>query len=1200
MDVDLGDGMDGTATAREILARHEVPVLFLSSHTEKEIVRRTEEISSYGYVVKNSGDVVLLASIKMALRLHAANRKLEHQSEELEAANEELNATIEELEQANEELQRSESDLMERERVLHESELLLDHTGEMARVGGWQLVPATLEVTWTRETYRIHEVPIGQRPSLEEAINFFHPDDRGRLSEAIARAIEHGEPYDMEMRFITAKGNRLWTRTRCIPEVEHGKTVLLRGIFQDITERKQNELAMRESEEHYRAIVENTSDFIMRYDREGRHLFGNRAALEVTGVTLDEYVGKTHREMGFPEDLCALWEEGIHAVFETAEPRAVNFDVALPGGTMSLELKLFPEFGADGSVASVIGVSRDMSEHVRTADALHERIKELDCLYGVADIIESPGAALEDVLRGIAALIPPALSRPEAYGARIVAGERDYASPGFTARTPLCAIDITEHGAPYGTIEVHGDAAHPLLPEETRLIEAVAERTSRMIERTIAEGRLRESDELIRALRDSRLTLMYTHDLEGNFTDADDGLLELLGYRREEIRSINFASLIGDEQLEKALRILQDLISTGRQSAPAEYLLHARDGREITIETIGFPIYRNGRLSAIIGIARDITEQKSMEEKLRSSEAKFRSLFENITIGVAIHEIVVDDNNNPIDFTWLDCNPAYENMTRLHRSEIVGKRGLDIIPSLEHTWISTYGRVALSGEPVMITDHSEYLDRYWEVYAFSPKLGFFAVAMKDITEHKRMEEELRASTDRLVRAEFASHSGNWEFHLATGSVFASEGARAVYGLWNENWTISEVQKVPLPEYRALLDEAMGSLMDGTRPYDVEFRIRRPSDGEVRDIHSIAEYDRERNVVFGVIRDVTEQKRAERAAAANEERYRMLFEHDLTGDFVFDVTRERIVDCNDAFVALLGFTDRAAVQNGAEGFHALDLPELRASFDALRTSRFISHHEVRMHRRDGAEVHLDQNLVGIFDQAGTLSLVLGYFYDITARKHYEAKLRQSLEDKNMLMRELQHRVKNNLNLVSALLGLEMGNLVDQGARNIFSNMQNRIASMAKLYEQLHGADSTERVSMKEYVASVSLSLSSALTGGMRGIRIRATADDIVLDMRQAVPLGIIMNELATNAIKHAYPWDAPGEIRITLTREDGHAALTVADDGRGLPPGFSIEDAKSMGMQLVGILARQIRGTVTVESGPGTTVRVLFPLPHPLR
>ena len=135
------------------------------------------------------------------------------------------------------------------EKTLAQNQEILNATGRMAKVGGWELDAKTLEVKWTDETYRIHEIPIGSPPSIEEALNFFHPEEREKLSIALNRSLELGEPYDMVVRFITANGRPLWTHTICKPIVENNKVIKLIGTFQDITDRKRVEEELRQANE---------------------------------------------------------------------------------------------------------------------------------------------------------------------------------------------------------------------------------------------------------------------------------------------------------------------------------------------------------------------------------------------------------------------------------------------------------------------------------------------------------------------------------------------------------------------------------------------------------------------------------------------------------------------------------------------------------------------------------------------------------------------------------------------------------------------------------------------------------------------------------------------------------------------------------------------------------------------------------------
>ena len=201
------------------------------------------------------------------------------------------------------------TELKENESALIKSKALLDATGRMARVGGWELDARTLAVTWTNETYRIHEVPLGRKPRLTEAIDFFHPEDRPALERAIERALEYGQPYDLEVRFITARGNHLWTRTTCRAEVADGKTIKLMGTFQDISHRKKSELALRESEEKFRNFSEQS--FVGFYIiQDGVFQYVNPKFADIFGYTVGECLDSMHfSQLVYPEDLANVQEQ---------------------------------------------------------------------------------------------------------------------------------------------------------------------------------------------------------------------------------------------------------------------------------------------------------------------------------------------------------------------------------------------------------------------------------------------------------------------------------------------------------------------------------------------------------------------------------------------------------------------------------------------------------------------------------------------------------------------------------------------------------------------------------------------------------------------------------------------------------------------------------------------------------------------------
>jgi PAS domain S-box-containing protein len=181
-----------------------------------------------------------------------------------------------------------------------------------------------------------------------------------------------------------------------------------------------------------------------------------------------------------------------------------------------------------------------------------------------------------------------------------------------------------------------------------------------------------------------------------------------------------------------------------------------------------------------------------------------------------------------------------------------------------------------------------WIDQNTQLLEVEGRVAGFQAISRDITQHKQVEQELDTARRRLLRAEIISRSGNWEFDMNSNRVFASEGAQQVYGIPGREWTIPEVQKIPLPEYRPLLDEALRGLIIEKRPYNVEFRIRRPDSGAIIDIHSVAEFDPDRRVVFGIIRDITDRKRAEAELRENRRFLAELVERSGALIFVKDV------------------------------------------------------------------------------------------------------------------------------------------------------------------------------------------------------------------------------------------------------------------------------------------------------------------------
>ncbi|MGO9015359.1 MAG: sensor histidine kinase [Dissulfurispiraceae bacterium] len=204
-----------------------------------------------------------------------------------------------------------------------------------------------------------------------------------------------------------------------------------------------------------------------------------------------------------------------------------------------------------------------------------------------------------------------------------------------------------------------------------------------------------------------------------------------------------------------------------------------------------------------------------------------------------------------------------------------------------------------------------------------------------------------------------------------------------------------------------------------------------------------------------------------------------------------------------------------------------------------------------------------------------------------------ELSQSLGEKEILLREIHHRVKNNLAVVSSLLSLEARKIKDAGVKSLFEESQQRVRSMALVHEKLYQTKDLSAINFESYIKSMVLDIISMYRIDTSAITTEINIGDIELDLESAVPCGLIINELLTNAFKHAFPKNGRGVLSINFTNTDGTYTLIIKDNGVGLPEGFDYREADTLGFQLVDILAGQLGGTLEIKSDKGTEAIVIF-------
>ncbi|WP_394836018.1 PAS domain S-box protein [Pendulispora rubella] len=367
------------------------------------------------------------------------------------------------------------------------------------------------------------------------------------------------------------------------------------------------------------------------------------------------------------------------------------------------------------------------------------------------------------------------------------------------------------------------------------------------------------------------------------------------------------------------------------------------------------------------------------------------------------------------------------------------------------------------------------------------------------------------------------------------------------------------------------------------------------------------------------KQIIERQRIEEALRRSEGRFRRLEEAGIIGVMTADL-RGGILEANSALLNMIGYT-REEVLAGTVRWSDMTPPEWRhldeRAIEQLRATGIAKPWEKEYFHKDGSRVPI---LLGVAMLEGSRDECIVFTVDHTEYKRSErekvelleqlrvlngqleervrartAELSAMLKEREILLQEVHHRVKNNLQVISSLINIQMRKLDECGSRIALEECQTRVQAIALIHEKLYQFQDYARVPFSEYAKSLAGNVLHATGLSPSNIALQLAVEDLTIAVDRAIPCGLVLNELMTNALKHAFPDGRSGTIRVGLARLDGGLLrLSVRDDGVGLPAGVDVRRAGSLGLQLVSTLAEQLEGTVTVHNDLGTTFELTFP------
>lgn len=758
----------------------------------------------------------------------------------------------------------------------------------------------------------------------------------------------------------------------------------------------------------------------------------------------------------------------------------------------------------------------------------------------------------------------------------------------------------------------------------------------------------RRSEEQIRIVVESSPTVMVTRD--GTICLANIHSGESFGYCPGELIGRPIEVLVPDRFRQRHL-IDRATFSAAphrrRMGRGGELFGRRNEGGEFPVE-IGLQPITTAEGNIVLASIIDITERKQAEAALRASEELARSILNAISAHIA----VLDGQGSIVS-----VNSAWERFAVAHSHAGLDRSGvgvnyLDVCREAvgqegekAECILDGLKRVLDGSLPEFSAEypcHSPTESRWFLLHA-TPLSGGrrgAVVAHTSITELKRAEQSLRQAHDELedkVRERTAQLTGlNEELgrevedrrtaeaklreseeryravvedqielvsrlradgtFLFVNDVYCRTFGKSADEIIGQRWVpVAHPDDVPAVEAElAKLSPEHPVVRVENRVFDGEGRVRwmefvnrgffNPS-GELTEIQSVG-------------RDVTERILAEEQLRHSEQRMRLAMEAAQVSTWDWDIAAGKVV-WSDNLEAYLGMAP-GTFDGTFDAFQALvhpdDRQQIAAALDEALQQRNAYQVEFRMIRPDGSVRWTATKGRAFYDPQGRPVRMLGVDVDITERKEAENSIRAALVERETLLKEVHHRVKNNLQVISSLLHLQSQHTTDQASEELFRESQHRVRSMALVHERLYRSQDFVRVDFKDYIESLANYLFRSYHVSADRISLEVDVHGVRLPIDAAVPCGLLVNELVSNCLKHAFQGRDRGRIRVELAPvSEAEALLCVSDDGVGLPLTMAPEAAETFGMQLILALMDQLHGKLEISRQAGTAMQVIFPL-----
>jgi PAS domain S-box-containing protein len=1074
--------------------------------------------------------------------------------------------------------------------TLNQNETWLRLAIDLNQISLWNWERATGKTEWNENNYRLLGYEPGEvEPSYQRWRDRLHPEDRARVETMPAQAIQTRSVRQIDYRVIHPDGSIHWIVDRARWHYDSaGNPIQMLGVSIDITEGKAIEEAyhdlnrelerhvqaqtqqlqaseanLRQQEREFRTLAENSPDAIFRFDLAFRYLYLNPAAERTLGLPRSQVLGKSERELNMPTEAIALWEQTLQAVVQTQTLLTLEFSTPTYSGGQWFQSHNIPECDPDGNLVSILVIERNITALKQTEAALRQSEQRFQRL--AANI---PGIIFQFCIDPNGDRTFPYVS-PQfetLFDISAAAVEQDAeifincCHPGDRAALEASIVES------YATLNPWQWEGRFISPSgQVIWIQAASNPERQMNGDVLWDGILMN----ISALKRSEVDLQRNEVERLRLQAEREQAVEALRYSEEQLRAI-----FDNASIAISLADVHDYHIVMSNSAHQTLLGYSNE--ELTQMTFVDFTY-----------ADDVpTDVDQLNQLIEGSQSRFQ-----------MEKRYIKKNG---DVIWVDLtaalicdrdgNPRYSlamfhDITAAKQHEAERQQTETALRQSEEQFRAFFENSPIAIGLATLVDHRMVRSnaKYQELLGYSNaelcQMTFIDLTHPDdITADLTLFDQLLAGSIARFHMEKRYRCKNGDFiwvDLTVALVYDTQG-NPLYSLCMPQ-DITEAKR--LDSERRQTEEALRRSQTSLAEAQ---RVAQVGSWEVDLATLKGSWSAELFRLFGLDPNQPKPNMAEILQLIHPSD-RALYSQVIDRAFAQGEPHEvdhRIVrpDGSVAWVSSMGQVERDATGQVVRLFGvALDITDRKQS-------------EEKLQQQADREQLLRLQQANLYQQVQT---------ELSDRKQAEENLRRSLQEKEVLLKEVHHRVKNNLQIVSSLLRMQSRKVDNLQTFTVLQEAQNRVQSMALIHEQLYQSSDLTQIDLNEYLYSLVNNLFRSYGISHQQVALSIVTNDIYLNLNTAISCGLMINELVSNSLKYAFPNEQLGEINICLTAASNQPpnayqiTLLVSDNGIGIPLTVDWQNSHSLGLRIVRTLVHQIKGTMTRLSTVGTAFQITF-------